>query len=211
MSTGSSIPRFTAPIAAPVESLPQTLPALLDDVWSRIAAGLNGRWPPWGLPTLATLSPHGPRARVLALRSVDPAERRFVFHTDARSDKVREMRADSRVSLVFWDPGDAIEARFTGTASVHCRDQVAREAWQEVSPLRRMTSEIEYAPCAVLSAPSRFDTLPTTTDDEVALSHFAVVRVHVTALDWFWLGPGDMRRALIQWTDSSLSAAWVVP
>jgi hypothetical protein len=40
---------------------------------------------------LATLSPHGPRARVLALRSVDPAERLFVFHTDARSDKVREL------------------------------------------------------------------------------------------------------------------------
>jgi hypothetical protein len=29
MSTGSSIPRFVAPIAAPIESLPQTLPALL--------------------------------------------------------------------------------------------------------------------------------------------------------------------------------------
>ena len=171
MSTDSSIPRF-APIAAPIESLPQTLPALLDDVWRRIAAGLNGRWPPWGLPTLATLSAHGPRARVLALRSVDPGERLFVLHTDARSDKVRELRADSRVSLVFWDPGDAIEARFTGTASVHCRDEVAREAWQQVSLLRRMASAIEYAPGAVLSAPSRFDTLPTTADNEVALSHF---------------------------------------
>src|SRR5436309_2924530 len=101
MSTGSSTPLF-APIAAPVESLPQTLPALLDDVWRRIAAGLNGRWPPWALPMLATLSPHGPRARVLALRSVDPAERLFVFHTDARSDTVRELRADGRVSVDFW-------------------------------------------------------------------------------------------------------------
>jgi pyridoxamine 5'-phosphate oxidase len=210
MSTGSSIPLF-APIAAPIESLPQTLPALLDDVWRRIAAGLNGRWPPWALPTLATLSPHGPRARVLALRSVNPVERLFVFHTDARSDKARELRADSRVSLVFWDPGDAIEARFTGTASVHCRDQVAREAWEQVSLLRRMASAIEYAPGAVLPAPTRFDMLPATADDEVALGNFAVVLVRATALDWFWLGPGDMRRALIRWTDSGLSAAWVVP
>ena len=63
----------------------------------------------------------------------------------------------------------------------------------------------------MLSAPTRFDTLPATADDEVALGHFAVVLVRVTALDWFWLGPGDMRRALIRWTDSGLSAAWVVP
>ena len=63
----------------------------------------------------------------------------------------------------------------------------------------------------MLSAPSRFDALPTAADDEVALSHFAVVRVRATALDWFWLGPGDMRRAFIHWTDSGPSAAWVVP
>jgi hypothetical protein len=88
---------------------------------------------------------------------------------------------------------------------------VAREAWQQVSLLRRMASEIDHAPGAVLSAPSRFDTLPTTTDDRVALSHFAVVLVRATALDWFWLGPGDMRRAFIRWTDSGPSATWVVP
>src|SRR5262245_47350784 len=211
MQLKNSTPLFSAPIAAPVESLPQTLPALLDDLWTRIAAGLNGRWPPWGLPMLATLSPDGPRARVLALRSVDPAGRLFVFHTDARSDKVRELREDDRVSLIFWDPGDAIEARFTGKASVHCLDQVAREAWQQVSPLRRLASAIEYGSGEVLSAPSRFDTLPATADEEAALSHFAVVHVRATALDWSWLGPGDMRRALIRWTASGLSAAWTVP
>jgi len=207
----SSTPLFNAPIAAPAESLPQTLPALLDDLWSRIAAGLNGRWLPWGLPMLATVSPNGPRARVLALRSVDPVERLFVFHTDARSDKVRELRADDRVSVVFWDPEDAIEARFTGTARVHCLDQVARDAWQQVSPLRRIASAIEYGSGVVLAAPSRFDTLPATADEEVALSHFAVVLVRATALDWSWLGPGDMRRALIGWTDSGPSATWAVP
>jgi uncharacterized membrane protein len=94
---------------------------------------------------------------------------------------------------------------------VHCRDQVAREAWQQVSVLRRMTSEVESAPGAMLAAPSRFDALPTTADDEVALSHFAVVVVRATALDWFWLGPGDMRRAFIRWAASGTSAEWVVP
>jgi hypothetical protein len=116
-----------APIAAPADSLPRTLPALLEDVWRRIAGGLDGRWPPWALPVLATVSPRGPRARILALRSVDPENRVFVFHTDARSDKVQELTADARVSVVFWDPGDAVEARFTGTATVHCRDHTGQQ------------------------------------------------------------------------------------
>jgi hypothetical protein len=203
--------RSIAPIAGAPDSLPASFPRLLDDVWSRIQNGLNGQWPPWALPTLATISPEGPRARILALRSVDPAARRFEFHTDARSSKVRELEFDARVSLVFWDPDDAMEARFSGVASIHCRDGIAHAAWQAVSPLRRMASGVTLAPAAALSASARFDSLPASDDNEVAFGHFAVVHITATALDWLWLGPGDMRRAIVRWTDAGCSAAWVVP
>jgi len=206
----SSVRPF-APIAAEPDSLPTSLPDLLGEVWSRIESGLNGRWPPWALPILATHSPEGPRARVLALRSVEPAKRRFVFHTDARSSKISEVQADARVSLLFWDPGDAIEARFNGVATVHCRDDIARTAWQTVSPLRRMASAIALTPAAVLDGQARFDSLPATDDDEVALEHFAVVHVTATGLDWLWLGPRDMRRAMIRWSPAGYSATWVAP
>jgi len=96
--------RPIAPIAAAPDSLPASFPGLLDDLWSRIQGGLNGRWPPWALPSLATISAEGPSARVLALRSVDPAARRFEFHTDARSSKVRELDFDARVSVMFGTP-----------------------------------------------------------------------------------------------------------
>jgi len=140
--------RPIAPIAAAPSSLPTSVPGLLDDLWSRIQNGLDGRWPPWALPILATNTPEGPRARVLALRSVDPAARRFEFHTDARSRKVREIESDARVSLAFWDPHDAIEARFTGIANMHCRDEIAQAAWKNVSPLRRMASAVTLPPAA---------------------------------------------------------------
>jgi pyridoxamine 5'-phosphate oxidase len=200
-----------APIAAPPESLPPTPEVLVAELWRRIADALNGRWPPWALPTLATASADGPKARVLALRSIDPAERLFVFHTDARSDKIRELRSDARVSVVFWDPVDAIEARFTGLAIAHCGDDVARNAWQRVSPLRRMASAIELAPNAPLAQPGRFDALPSTDSYEQAMQRFAVIEVRASGLDWLWLGPADMRRASIRWTEQGMSATWVAP
>jgi len=207
-----SVPtRPIAPVAAAPDSLPASFPRLLDDLWSRIRGGLNGRWPPWALPSLATNSPEGPSARVLALRSVDPAARRFEFHTDARSSKVRELEFDARVSIVFWDPGDAIEARFSGVASIHCCDDIAKAAWQAVSPLRRMASGITLPPAAALAVSERFDALAASNDDEVAFGHFAVVHITAGALDWLWLGPGDMRRAIVRWTDAGCSATWVVP
>ena len=134
----------------------------------------------------------------------------MVFHTDARSSKISEVQSDARVSLVFWDPHDAIEARFNGIATVHCRDDIARTAWQTVSP-SSMTSAIALPPAAVLDGQARFDSLPATDDDEVAFGHFTVVQVTATDLDWLWLGPRDMRRAMIRWSPAGYSATWVAP
>jgi len=199
------------PIAAPSETLPSTLTAILEELWQRIASGVNGRWPPWGLPTIATIAPDGPRARVLALRGVEATARRFVFHADARSDKVRELAADPRVSVLFWDPGDAIEARFVGTGVLHHADPTARAAWRNVSPLRRMASAIRSAPGAEIDVSARFVALPADPDDEIAFQHFAVIVVEAIAIDWLWLGPQDMRRARFRWNGTDWSGAWVVP
>jgi pyridoxamine 5'-phosphate oxidase len=183
---------------------------LVDDVWKRIADSLDGRWPPWALPTLATSSAQGPRARILALRAADAAARTFVFHADARSDKVREIAADARVSVVFWDPADGIEARFNGTALLHREDGLARTAWQTVSPLRRLASRSVDSPGTHLMQPARFDALPVRPGED-ALDNFAVLRVVVAQLDWLWVGAEDMRRASFAWTGTQWAGVWVVP
>lgn len=200
-----------APIAAGAATLPATLTALVDELWRHIAQGLGGGWPPWALPTLATVGEDGPRSRVLALRCVDARSRRLEFHGDARSDKVREIGIDPRVSVAFWDPGDAIEARLCGAAAVHCGDGVARAAWQRVSPLRRMACAIDGAPGDELAAAKRFDELPASADSEVAFQRFAVIAVEVAAIDWVWLGQRDMRRARFRWTGADWYGGWAIP
>lgn len=187
------------------------LDALVDDVWQRIARGLDGKWPPWSLPTLATTATAGgPRARVLALRGADAAARTLTFHGDARSMKVSEIAADPRVCVVFWDPTDGIEARFTGEASLHCGDVVSEAAWARVSPLRRLAARSAEMPGAHLAHPVRFDTLPMNPDHD-GHANFAVIEVRVDCLDWLWVGADDMRRATFGWTGAAWAGAWTVP
>src|SRR6185437_1754319 len=125
---------ISMPVAADPGTLPPTLGDVLESLWTRIGAGLDGRWPSWALPTLVTVTEDGsPRARVLALRSVDREARRLVFHTDARSDKVREIDGEQRVAVLFFDREDAVQARFDGTCVVHHADPVAAAAWRGVS------------------------------------------------------------------------------
>lgn len=203
---------FSAPVAAPAETLPTALPGLLESLWAKISKGLDGRWPPWSLPTLATIGEDGaPRARVLALRAVDANARRFTFHTDARSAKVHDLARDARASVLFWDPADAIQARFDGVALVHRDDADAAAAWRGVSSLRRAACAIEAEPGAELNESERFDRLPVAADLETPFHNFAVVVVEAVRIDWLWLGPGDMRRARFTWTGDRWSGSWIVP
>jgi pyridoxine/pyridoxamine 5'-phosphate oxidase len=208
----SQSPAPAVPIAAPAESLPASLPAVLDAVWAALARGVRERWTPWGLPTLATAAADGtPKARVIALRGADRASRTLTFHTDARSDKVAELAASRRAAVTFWNPADAVEARFTGRASVHRDDDVARACWQDASALSKSAASIALAPGTPLGRATAFEALVQEGGAAMAFSHFAVVRVEVETLDWLWLGPRDLRRARFAWAGRDGAGEWVVP
>jgi pyridoxamine 5'-phosphate oxidase len=210
MATGKSA--FNAPIVAPADSLPGTLDQLRDELWSRIELALGAGWPAWGLPVLVTVAPDGmPRPRVLALRHVDREARRFSFHTDSRSDKVADLRRNPKASILFFDRADALQVRFDGVAAVHREDAVAQSAWRNVSQLRAYGSSVALAPGTPLAAPERFDRLPQVDGNELAFGNFSVVEVEARAIDWLWLGPGDMRRARFAWTGERWSGDWVAP
>jgi pyridoxamine 5'-phosphate oxidase len=203
---------LSMPIAAPADSLPPTLPAVLDGLWARIGNAMDGRWGPWALPTLVTVADDGsPRARVLALRAVDPPARRFVFHTDARSDKLRDVAAEGRVALLFFDRDAAVQARFDGTCDVHHADPVAAAAWRDVSGLRRAACAVEAEPGSPLDAAQPYATLAAAAGDDAGFTNFAVLTIDVDAIDWLWLGPQDMRRARFAWIGGHWSSSWIVP
>jgi general stress protein 26 len=205
------MPRLSMPIEAPAASLPASLPAVLDALWRHIAEALDGRWRAWALPSLVTVAEDGsPRARVLALRGVDAAARRFVFHAYARSYKVRDVAGEERVAVLFFDRDDAVQARFDGTAKLHHADPVAAAAWRDVSGLRRAACAVEAEPGAPLDDALPFAVLPAA-DEAAAFTNFAVIVVEVDAIDWLWLGPQDMRRARFAWTGARWSSSWVVP
>jgi pyridoxamine 5'-phosphate oxidase len=206
------MPAISMPVAADPGTLPQTLPDVLESLWTRIGAGLDGRWPSWALPALVTVTEDGsPRARVLALRAVDRDARRLVFHTDARSDKVREIEREQRVAVLFFDRDDAVQARFDGACAVHHADPVAAAAWRGVSELRRAACATEAEPGSPLDAPQPFVSLPATASGDDAFTNFAVLVVEADAIDWLWLGPQDMRRARFAWVGGHWSSSWIVP
>jgi pyridoxamine 5'-phosphate oxidase len=200
------------PIAAPEGSLPATLAALLDMLWQRLADGVRDRWTPWGLPALLSTAGNGaPQGRIVALREFDPARRMFLFHTDARSDKVEQFSARGQAGLLFWDPRDAVEVRIDGRVLLHRGDALARVAWRDASPISKSAAAGLLAPGTQLYASTPFPELPGTDDDAQARSNFALIVFEAHAIDWLWIGRGDLRRARFGWTGADWAGTWVVP
>ncbi|GIK88340.1 MAG: pyridoxamine 5'-phosphate oxidase family protein [Burkholderiales bacterium] len=200
------------PIAAPADTLPASLPAVVDAIWASAERGVAERWTAWGLPTLATAGANGmPQARVVALRGVERERRTLWFHSDRRSAKFAELQADPRASVLFWSPEDAVEVRLAGRVALHVDDPVAHAAWTHASPLSRSAAQIALAPGTTLHAPTPFESLVQEGDPEMAFSHFAALAFVAEALDWLWLGPRDLRRARLTWIGHDWVGHWIVP
>ena len=64
------------------------------------------------LPDAMTLATSGPDARMVVLRGFDA--RGFVFYTNLKSPKARQLEADPRASLVFWWNAQERQVRVRG-------------------------------------------------------------------------------------------------
>ncbi len=100
----------------------QSLPDILELVWSRLGRGVADRRHPARHPTLATIGPEGPDLRTLVLRRVDQSAAVLELHTDAASPKVSHIAKDPRVALHIWIPKDRLQIRLYATAVVKTGD-----------------------------------------------------------------------------------------
>ena len=104
-------------------------------VWARLARRAADAAAPFHLTTVATIGPDGgPTARMAVLRGVDPDRRRLVFHTDARSPKAAALRADPRIGLIFWHPGEGLQLRCAAHAHLAKDGAAADAAWADLAP-----------------------------------------------------------------------------
>lgn len=88
-----------------------TLPGTLDEVWRQLELGVADRTAPARHPVLATAGGEGAEARMVVLRAADRARGTLEIHTDVRSGKVAELRAEKRASLHVWIPDAGLQIR----------------------------------------------------------------------------------------------------
>ena len=201
-------------MSAPIPSYYDDLDASLAHAFGLITRGVPDRRSPFHHPVVATLGLDGrPRLRTVILRGFDFAKRELRFHTDRRAQKVQEITADPRVSMMGYDAGAKIQLRIEGRAVLHTDDAVADAAWEAAKLFSRQCYGVAPAPGTPLSAGADF-VLPETTEEGTApgRAHFTAVVVRMDSLEWLYLAAQGHRRAHYAWdANGSFSSNWLAP
>ncbi|WP_175729646.1 pyridoxamine 5'-phosphate oxidase family protein [Burkholderia ambifaria] len=192
------------------ESLTQTC----DRLWSCLESGVGTQRSPFTMVQAATLGLDGaPKVRTIVLRQVSRADRLLAFHTDARSEKVAELRRDPRIAVVANDLDALVQIRAEGVASI-CDDEAQRRAiWQSSRPHTLLLYRAPLRPGTPVESPEEAHATPSPgdapTDD--GYRNFCLVHVTVTRIDWLELARGGHRRAIFDLNDDGYAGRWIAP
>lgn len=195
-----------------IESLTETY----DRLWSCLESGVGAQRSPFTMVQAATLGLDGaPKVRTIVLRQVSRADHRLSFHTDARSEKVVELRRDPRIAIVAYDLDSLVQIRAEGVATM-CDDEAQRRAvWQSSRPHTLLLYRAPLRPGTPIESPEEAHvtanpgTGTATTDD--GYRNFCLLHVTVTRIDWLDLARDGHRRAVFDVSDDGYEGRWIAP
>ncbi|RQR29997.1 pyridoxamine 5'-phosphate oxidase [Burkholderia sp. Bp9143] len=192
------------------ESLTQTY----DRLWSCLESGVGTQRSPFTMLQAATLGLDGaPKVRTIVLRQVSRADRLLSFHTDARSEKVAELRRDPRIAVVASDLDALVQIRAEGVASI-CDDEAQRRAiWQSSRPHTLLLYRAPLRPGTPIDSPEEAHVTASgnTTPADDGYRNFCVFYVTVTRIDWLDLARSGHRRAVFDLNDDGYEGRWIAP
>ncbi|MFJ9448703.1 MULTISPECIES: pyridoxamine 5'-phosphate oxidase family protein [unclassified Herbaspirillum] len=182
-------------------------------IWKALAAGAGPQRTPltmWQAATNGIGAAAGmPQVRTVVLRDADQQGGSISFHTDMRSAKVAELRADPRIAMTGLDLDNFVQIRLEGRAQI-CADEAERRAiWSAARPHTLILYRTPFAPGTPLDAPEAGHVREPGSGDGYA--NFCPVRVVLDKLEYLDISPDGHRRAVFRRNGDQWPGTWVAP
>jgi 3-hydroxyisobutyrate dehydrogenase len=196
------------------------LESIHEQIWAALVRGAADRKDEFHTPVVATVRSSSddtgkgtgivtsPEMRVVVLRKAIPESREVWFHTDTRTEKMNDLRANPRCSLLFYHPRKQFQIRVAAIATLHTDDAVADVQWERTALASRRCycgEETPGAASAEMSSglpPFLRTRQPSVEESMAGRVNFGVVRCVVQRIEWLLLHHEGHRRAEFSYTIS---------
>ena len=115
------------PLLTPDQSQKEMLQAVL----AELRKGAVQKKHPFHQLVFSTIKGDQAESRWVVFRKLT-SDNHFLVFTDARSEKVEELRQNPNTTLLFYHPRQGLQVRIKGKAQLHHRDQLTTTYWPGV-------------------------------------------------------------------------------
>ncbi len=161
---------------------------------------------PFRYVNLGSIGKGYPEVRTVVLRKVDQ-ELNFYIFTDARTEKVTEIKSDKSVSLHFYHPKKRVQIRIQAKVEIHRNDNLALELWQRIQGDAQKAYNSTLSPGEEISEPEEGWDWPETMES----SHFAVLRIIPQKIEALQLDGLNHLRIEFRKVVDGWGGTWLVP
>ena len=190
---------------------------ILKKIWKHLDLGVLDREHPFHTPVFATENGKAPSLRVVVLRRFWRKPPTLAFHSHSGAPKIEEIKANPKVSFLFYHPQKKFQLRINGSATIHTDDELADEQWMATGLFSRR--------CYVGEAPSKeskkptcglpedlIERQPTKEESERGRANFVVISSTIDVIDCVELDVKGNRRSLFVWNENgALETKWLTP
>jgi len=185
--------------------------SVLRKIWRALADAIEQR-SAFTMLQLATIGEDGaPKVRTIVLRGVVELGRSVTFITDLRSPKIREIRADPRVSLLGFDADAGLQLRMEGHAEIIEGEAERRSAWDNLRPHTHILFRTPLAPGTVMKSARTIGAQGDPGSTGVPHPHFGLVRVVLEKLDWLDLSTEPHSRCAFRHEENKWIGTRIAP
>jgi 3-hydroxyisobutyrate dehydrogenase len=201
------------------ESEIKSLNDILKDCWQQLSAGVKSSKHSFHHAVLGTTNEGFTDTRTVVLRKVIPEEQCLIFHSDARSPKINQIKKNNKVTWLFYDEQSRIQIRIKAEALIHHQNELALERWNASRLESRRCYLTNLAPSSISAIAT--DGLPKNlsvkalNEENVAagFENFVVVNTKVLELDWLFLNHAAHQRAKFSFhpETNEVKQHWLIP
>lgn len=191
---------------------------LLDEIWSHLEKATKDRGHDYHNAIFSNLENlYQVSSRIVILRNFSKYENYLSFHTDYRSNKIKQIKKNNRCFLLFYSHKIKQQLRINVKSIIHYNDDISLKYWKKTKLMSRKCYLTSFPPGSLTNRPNDgiSNTLkgiePNKTISEKGYINFAVVLNYIQSIDWLHLSSQGHRRLYFKKIKNKWTSEWRIP
>jgi hypothetical protein len=195
------------------------LAIIFDQIITMLNEGATHQKASFNHLSFASLARDGttPQCRTVILRHVEVSPLILSIHSDFRREKIREIRQNPAISLLFYCSTTEQQLRLEAHADIYHNCPMALTQWQQATPYNKRiylaTSPGALTSHAISSLVEETQTtIPDHDNTAAGYKNFCLIKLKIKTIDWLQLSKDGNRQAIFtpkghaQW-----QGQWIYP